>query len=106
MFATALATYVTNLSLAGTTASNFGFLVTEHGVGIATINVGNAGQAFGVANGTAVSIMDLLLAVNARSRNGLLYDMDGDGDANDSLETNFRTLANNVFSTINESGDR
>ena len=46
-----------------------------------------------------------LRAVNARSRNGLLYDLDGDGDANDSLETSYRTQANNVFSGINEAGE-
>ena len=43
--------------------------------------------------------------MNSRSRNGLLYDLDGDGDANDSLESSYRTMANDVFSDINEQGD-
>lgn len=63
------------------------------------------GAAFGVANNTSVSVMDLLLAVNRRSRNGLLYDLDDDGHANDSLETSYCTNANNVFSGINDAGD-
>ena len=106
VFATALAVYVTNGNLAGTTGTGYGFVVSQNGVGASTFNVGSSGQAFGVANGSVVSVMDLLLAANARSRNGVLYDMDGDGDANDSLEINLRTMLNNVFSTINESGNR
>ena len=50
-------------------------------------------------------MLDLLLAVNVRAHRGRLYDLDGDGDANDSLETSYRTMANNVFSAINEAGD-
>ena len=49
-----------------------------------------------------VAVLDLLLAVTSRSRNGLLYDLDG--DANDALETSDRTMANNVFRGINEGG--
>ena len=105
VLATAFAVYVTNQSLAGTTAASYGFLVTANGVGTRTFNVGGSGAAFGVANNSLVSVMDLLLAVNSRSRNGLLYDLDGDGDANDSMETSYRTMGNNVFSAINEAGD-
>lgn len=57
-----------------------------------------------MANNSLVSVMDLLLAVNARSHNGILYDLDHDADANDSLESLLRTLANNVFSSVNEQG--
>jgi hypothetical protein len=49
--------------------------------------------------------MDLLVIANSLAMNGLLYDLDNDGDANDPLETSYRTMANNVFSGINESGD-
>ncbi|MHC4462304.1 MAG: hypothetical protein ACYS9C_02500 [Planctomycetota bacterium] len=52
-----------------------------------------------------VTILDLLLATNNYSINGVLYDLDGDGDADDDLETLFRTMANDVFSAINELGD-
>src|SRR5207247_2343306 len=40
VLATALAVYVTNQTLAGTTAAAYGFLVTENGVGTRTFNVG------------------------------------------------------------------
>ena len=48
--------------------------------------------------------MDLLLAVNARARSGLLYDMNGDGKI-DGAEASYRTMANDIFSVINEAGD-
>lgn len=103
VMATALAVYVTNQTLAGTTAVAYGFAVTATGVGTRTFNVGARGAAFGVANGSFVSVMDLLLAVNARSRNGVLYDADGNGQI-DSTEAGQRTVANDVFSAINEAG--
>lgn len=104
VMATALAVYVTNQTLAGTTATAYGFQVTETGVGARTFNVGNRGAAFGVANNSSVSVLDLLLAVNARSHNGLLYDIDGNGQI-DSTEATYRTMANDLFSAINEAGD-
>ena len=103
--ATALAVYVTNQTLAGTTAAAYGFQVTADGVGTRTFNVGGSGAAFGVANNSNVSVLDLLLAVNARSHNGLLYDLNGDGACQRVLETSYRTMANNVFTAINEAGD-
>jgi hypothetical protein len=105
VMATALAVYVTNQSLAGTTAASYGFLVTETGVGSRTFNVADNGDAFDLANNSLVTVLDLLLAANRHSRNGLLYDLDGDGDANDSEETTFRKMANDLFSAINEAGD-
>jgi hypothetical protein len=105
VLATALAVYVTTQSLAGTTAEAYGFEVTATGLGARTFNVGTRGAAFGVADHSNVTVLDLLLAVNARSANGLLYDLDGDGDADDGLETSYRTMANDLFSAINEAGD-
>src|SRR5438093_3849111 len=104
VMATALAVYVTNQSLAGTTATAYGFQVSATGLGTRTFNVGSNGAAFGVANNSSVSVMDLLLAVNARSRNGLLYDLNGSGQI-DAAEVSLRTMGNNVFSGINETGD-
>jgi hypothetical protein len=103
IMATALAAYVTNQTLAGNTGMSYGFQITQFGVGAATFNVGNNGAAFGVANGTNLSVMDLLLAVNDRSHNGLLYDLNGDGviSAN---ESSMRTMANTLFSLITELG--
>jgi hypothetical protein len=105
VMAVALATYVTNLSLAGTAAQSFGFLVTEHGVGTTTFNVGNSGEAFGVADNSLLAVLDLLFATDENSQDGVLYDVDGDGDADDNWETTLRTLANDVYSAINEAGD-
>jgi Bacterial Ig-like domain (group 3)/SdrD B-like domain len=104
IMATALAVYVTNQSLAGTTAAGYGFLVSATGLGAQTFDVGCNGAAFGVANHTSLSVMDLLLAVNARARNGLLFDMNGDGYI-DNSEASYRTMANDVFAAINEAGD-
>jgi hypothetical protein len=105
VMAVALATYVTNQTLAGTTAQSFGFLVTEHGVGTSTFNVGNSGEAFGVVDNSLLAVLDLLFATDENSQDGVLYDMDGDGDADDDWETTLRTLANDVYSAINEAGD-
>lgn len=105
VMAVAFATYVTNETLAGTVAADYGFLVTECGVGICEFDVGESGQAFGVDNGTKLAVLDLLFATTDMAVGGVLYDRDGDGDADDDLETLLRTLANDVYSAINEQGD-
>ena len=96
VMAVALAVYATNSTLAGSTASAYGFRVTELGVGIGTFNVGSSGAAFGVANNTTMMILDSLLATDRRTTGGLLY-------GGDRL---FRSLANEVYSAINEAGSR
>ena len=105
VMAVALATYATNENLAGTTAESYGFVVTENGVGTTSFDIGNHGFAFNVADNTTISILDILLATNDRTTNGLLYDLDGDGDADDSFETLLRTMANDVYNAINEQGE-
>jgi hypothetical protein len=102
VLATALAVYVTNATLGGNTATAYNFVVSQYGVGTATYNVGTKGAAFGLANYSTTTVLNLLLAVNSRSKAGRLYDLDGDGDADDSLETSFRTLAYDLFKDINE----
>ena len=86
-------------------AESYGFLVTEHGVGVSTFNVGDSGEAFNVADNADVAVLDLLFATNSNSLNGVLYDLDSDGDADDELESLYRELANEVYSSINEQGD-
>ena len=105
VLAVALAAYVTNQNLAGAAAISYGFAVDSFGVGAAAFNVADNGEAFGVAGGSTVRILDLLLAVNFRTKNGLLYDLNGDGDTSDPNEELFRTMVNDVFSDINEAGD-
>lgn len=96
VMAVAFATYVTNQSLGGDAGVQYGFAVTEYGLGTAVFNVGDAGAAFGVANNTEVSVMDLLLATNDQAVDGVLYN---DVHA-------LRAMANAVYTAINEAGDR
>src|SRR5205809_336951 len=58
VMATALAVYVTNQSLAGTTGIAYGFQVSATGLGTRTYSVGTNGAAFGVANNSSLSVMD------------------------------------------------
>lgn len=96
VLATALAVYVTNATLDNTgVGSRYGFTVSGNGVGTATYNVGADGAAFGVANNSQVTVMDLLLAADAQAVNGVLYN--GDKAKRD--------MANDVFSDLNEAGD-
>src|SRR5262249_17301601 len=108
VLATAFAVYVTNQTLAGTTAAAYGFHVTTTGVGTRTFDVGSNGAAFGAVFGAAdhssLSVLDLLLAVDSRSHDGLMYDENGDRQINNS-ESGFRTIANDLFRRINEAGD-
>ena len=67
--------------------------------------MGDAGEAFDVADNTDVTVLDLLFATNANSVSGVLYDLDGDGDADDDWESLLRTLSNDVYGAINEQGD-
>ncbi len=95
VMATALAVYVTNETLAATTAEAYGFLVSEYGLGAATFNVGDCGAAFGVADGTEISVLDMLRATDSMAVNGSLYDLDAV----------LRQMANEIYSSINEAGD-
>jgi len=95
IMAVALASYVTNSTLAGTTAEAYGFLVTEHGLGVATFNIGDNGAAFGVADNTEMTVMEILAATNDQSIDGVLFQMNNV----------WRSMANDVYTSINESGD-
>jgi hypothetical protein len=95
VLATALSVYVTNATLDPTqVAASYGFTVSGDGAGTATANVGSNGNAFGVANNTTRTVMDLLLAADAQAVNGVLYNGN----------TTRRNEANNVFSAINQAG--
>ncbi|MCY2928658.1 MAG: SpaA isopeptide-forming pilin-related protein [Planctomycetota bacterium] len=96
VLAVAFAVYATNSTLAGgTIAAKYGFTVSAAGTGAALFNVGTSGAAFGVANGTTLSIMDILLAANNQAVNGVLY----------AGVTSLQNMANVVFDGINTSGD-
>ena len=109
--AVALATYFTDRTLAGTVAAAYGFNVTDTGIGTNIVNVGTKGAAFNVANGSDRTIMQLLLATNSLTDQfdtvagfDAIYDKDGNGSIS-SAEATLRTMANDIFSFINESGD-
>jgi hypothetical protein len=96
VLATALNVYVTNATLDPTrAAAAYGFTVSGYGVGTATVNVGSNGDAFGVANNTTMTVMDLLLATDAQAVNGMLYNGN----------TTLRNHAYKVFSALNDAGD-
>lgn len=108
--ATALATYFTREGLAGSVAADYGFNVTDTGIGTNVVNVGDNGAAFGVDNDTPLTIMDLLQATDLLTDipdeidgAAYIYDQDGDGEIDDQ-EASLRTMANEVYSTINEGG--
>src|SRR5262249_17529848 len=97
VLATALSVYVTNATLDPTrVAAQYGFTVSGDGVGTATVNVGSNGDAFGVANNTTLTVMDLLLATEARAFDGVLYY---------GYDDSMRKEANNVYSALNQAGD-
>jgi hypothetical protein len=96
VLATALSVYVTNATLDPTlVAASYGFTVSGDGAGTAAVNVGSNGDAFGVANNSTMTVMDLLLATDAQAVNGLLYN----GNAAK------RNHANTIYSAVNQAGD-
>ena len=106
VMATALAVYVTNEDLAGMTAAGYGFLVTQNGVGVATFDVGSQNRdAFGLSasDSTVLTVLDALLATNRLTNGGILYDLNSDGSIS-MYEQVLRTMANVVYSAINEGG--
>jgi hypothetical protein len=96
VMATALAVYATTESLGGAQAAAYGFSVSAYGLSNSVFNVGSNGAAFGVANGTTMSVLDLLQAADALAVDGVLY----------GGNTALRKMANDVFSAINEAGGR
>jgi hypothetical protein len=95
VLATALSVYVTNATLDPTlVAAPYGFTVSGDGAGTATVNVGSSGDAFGVANNTTKTLMDLLLATDEQAIDGLLY----------GGNTALRNEANSVYSALNQAG--
>jgi Prealbumin-like fold domain len=98
--ALALSTYVTKSSLAGNTATSYGFAVTANGSATATFNVGTNGAAFGVDDNTTLTIMDLLTLTDAQAHKGLLWDLNGDGSLSTG-ETMLRLEADELFDAIN-----
>jgi hypothetical protein len=94
VMATALSVFATNASLGGAQASAYGFKVGVYGLGDSTYNVGSNGTAFGVANNTSMTVLNILQAADQQAVGGVLY------NGNAALWK----LANNVFDGINTVG--
>jgi hypothetical protein len=90
IMAAALAVYVTNSTLAGNPASQFGFNVSTTGTGAKTYNVGSNGSAIGLANNASYTVFALLKQADAR----MPFD-----------NAEFNAL-NAIFDGINLMGDR
>jgi protocatechuate 3,4-dioxygenase beta subunit len=96
VMAGALAAYVTNSTLAGGNyAAGYGFTVNNSGTGAATWNVGDNGEAFGVADNTTLTVLQGLQLIDAQSTNGKVFPND----------TAKRVQVNTFFTEINEAGD-
>jgi hypothetical protein len=94
VLATALNVYATTRSLGGTAAQAYGFSVTALGLGANSFSVRASGVAFGVANYTTLNVYQMLLAVNRRAVNGVLYNGD----------PSLRIQAQLVFDALNFAG--
>ena len=109
--AVVLAIYVTDRDLAGGAyGESYGFEVSETGVGSALFDIdaavgsGSAEALFGTGTSSVMSVLAILTSTDAQSSNGVVFDTDGDGTI-DAREALLRTLANDLFTAINETGD-
>jgi hypothetical protein len=73
VLAVALNVYATTSSLGGNAGPACGFTVSATGLGARSDSVGQDGAAFGVANNTVCDVYQLLVAVNKKAVNGVLY---------------------------------
>ena len=112
VLAVALATYVTSETLAGgSVAASFGFTTSADGIAYTTFNVLHilteqeaADLGLGPDANGMVTIIDILFSTNNLADEGLLYDADGD-DSIHASELLLRTLANELYTAINEGSD-
>ncbi len=75
-------------------AAAYGFNTSAAGIGSHTYNVGSNGAAFGVANNTSLTVVQLLLSTNSQSSHGVLYNGN----------SNLINLANTVYGGVNSAG--
>lgn len=79
VLAVALTAYVTSENLAGTTATEYAFLVTEEGIGTAEFNVETLRAVFGVDTETEkMTLLDALLATDRAATPALRYILDNE----------------------------
>ena len=73
LLAAAFNVYATSSSLGGSLARAYGFSVSTYGLATATWNVGADGAAFGVSNGSTLTVMQILNRANSQATSGVLY---------------------------------
>lgn len=73
--------------MAGTTATEYGFLTSAEGVGAAEFSVGTNGAVFGVADEAEMTLLDALLVTDKPDTPGLLHKLDAGGDVEIREET-------------------
>ncbi len=94
VLAVALNVYATTSLLGGNAGVAYGFTVSATGLGARSYNVGKDGAAFGVADNSMLNVYQLLLAVNNKAANGVLYN----GDAV------LQAQAADLFDALNNAG--
>ncbi|MFC1597391.1 tandem-95 repeat protein [Planctomycetota bacterium] len=114
VMAVALATYVTSETLAGGTyAVDYGFETSADGIAYTTFNVldvltaqeaDDLGLTPVMDAAGNVAILDILLMTNEKAAQGLLFDADQSGSIS-TFELTLRTLANDLYTAINEGSD-
>jgi hypothetical protein len=100
--ALALNVYVTTSGLGGNTAQGYGFEVSSNGLGAALVNVDSSGAALGLDNGHFVTVSELLLRLNLRSRKGRVLDVNGNGSL-DTAESILRSQLTSLIDLLNNS---
>ncbi len=97
-FAVALAVYATDPTLGGGSASSAqGFTVKSGGTGSDVVNIGSNGAAFGVVNGSTLTVNQVLQILNSNYNPKTQQFYGGD--------QTLTTDANNVTNGINQGGD-
>ena len=102
--------FFTSSNLTGSAiAIDYGFDVTETGIGTAIVNVGSSGAAFDVADGSNMTILSLLWVTNSLTGSdedqdaeedfSYVYDTNGDGIL-DMDELTLRELAMRVYRSL------
>jgi hypothetical protein len=94
VLAVALNVYATTSSLGGSAGTAYGFKVSAAGLGARSYSVGRNGAAFGVANNTTRNVSQLLVAVNSKAVNGVLY----------SGNATLQAQAADLFNAVNKAG--
>lgn len=122
VMAVALAVYVTDRGLAGgNVAEAYGFTTFDPTAGEdpglaglggqlfdidAAVGAGTAETLFGIGTPSSLTVLEILTKTDENSSDGVIFEDPDDGDSTiDIWEAALRSLANDLFTAINEGGD-